>query len=146
MLRKRPANLSGPISPHKIQVIAGLLSLDAEIAGRGSWAGNAMIRAVGINWRSRYTVVRHDRREGDAVEGPGPGGYTLPRRGGRVVECGGLENRYVGNPGVGGSNPPLSAFQHAGYASLSARCALAGSACQHAQASAFACQQRFGQR
>jgi hypothetical protein len=26
-----------------------------------------------------------------------------------VVECGGLENRYVGNPGVGGSNPPLSA-------------------------------------
>src|SRR5918994_4597189 len=110
MLRKRPANLSGPISPHKIQVIAGLLSLDAEIAGRGSWAGNAMIRAVGINWSSRYTVVRHDRREGDAVEGPGPGGYTLPRRGGRVVECGGLENRYVGNPGVGGSNPPLSAL------------------------------------
>jgi len=52
------------------------------------------------------------------VEGAGPGGYTLPRRGGRVVECGGLENRYVGNPGVGGSNPPLSAlwslsaFQH----------------------------------
>ena len=45
------------------------------------------------------------------VEGPSPGGYTLPRRGGRVVECGGLENRYVGNPGVGGSNPPLSAFQ-----------------------------------
>ena len=26
-----------------------------------------------------------------------------------MVECGGLENRYVGNPGVGGSNPPLSA-------------------------------------
>jgi hypothetical protein len=44
------------------------------------------------------------------VEGAGPGGYTLPRRGGRVVECGGLENRYVGNPGVGGSNPPLSAL------------------------------------
>ena len=48
------------------------------------------------------------RRE--VVEGPGSGGYTLPRRGGRVVECGGLENRYVGNPGVGGSNPPLSAL------------------------------------
>jgi hypothetical protein len=29
-------------------------------------------------------------------------------RGGRVVECGGLENRYRGNP-IGGSNPPLSA-------------------------------------
>jgi hypothetical protein len=43
------------------------------------------------------------------VEGAGSSGYTLPRRGGRVVECGGLENRYVGNPGVGGSNPPLSA-------------------------------------
>src|ERR671910_3909187 len=125
MLRKRPTNLSGPISPHKIQVIAKLLSLDAEIAGRGSWAGNAMIRAVGINWSSRYTVVRHDRREGDAVEGPGAGGYTLPRRGGRVVECGGLENRYVGNPGVGGSNPPLSAF-----GSWSARCGLTASACQ----------------
>jgi hypothetical protein len=48
--------------------------------------------------------------EGAVVEGAGPGGYTLPRRGGRVVECGGLENRYVGNPGVGGSNPPLSAL------------------------------------
>jgi hypothetical protein len=36
--------------------------------------------------------------------------YTQWWRGGRVVECGGLENRYVGNPGVGGSNPPLSAF------------------------------------
>src|SRR5829696_2258233 len=47
--------------------------------------------------------------EGAVLEGAGPGGYTLPRRGGRVVECGGLENRYVGNPGVGGSNPPLSA-------------------------------------
>ena len=43
------------------------------------------------------------------VEGVGGGRYTLSRRGGRVVECGGLENRYVGNPGVGGSNPPLSA-------------------------------------
>ena len=44
------------------------------------------------------------------VEEAGSCGYTLPRRGGRVVECGGLENRYVGNPGVGGSNPPLSAL------------------------------------
>ena len=35
--------------------------------------------------------------------------YTLLRRGGRAVECGGLENRYVGKPGIGGSNPPLSA-------------------------------------
>ena len=58
------------------------------------------------------------------VEGKGSCGYTLPRRGGRAVECGGLENRYVGNPGVGGSNPPLSAFQLAAL-----------SASQHAQAS-----------
>jgi hypothetical protein len=43
------------------------------------------------------------------VEGVGVSRYTQWRRGGRVVECGGLENRYVGNPGVGGSNPPLSA-------------------------------------
>jgi hypothetical protein len=43
------------------------------------------------------------------VEGVRMSGYTQWRRGGRVVECGGLENRYVGNPGVGGSNPPLSA-------------------------------------
>jgi hypothetical protein len=43
------------------------------------------------------------------VEGVGTSGYTQKWRGGRVVECGGLENRYVGNPGVGGSNPPLSA-------------------------------------
>ena len=50
------------------------------------------------------------------VEGAGTSGYTLPRRGGRVVECGGLENRYVGNPGVGGSNPPLSAFAARGAA------------------------------
>src|SRR5215217_7588195 len=73
-----------------------------------SWAENEMIRAVGIN--RRYRVVGYDRGGGGVVEGAGPGGYTLPRRGGRVVECGGLENRYVGNPGVGGSNPPLSAF------------------------------------
>jgi hypothetical protein len=45
------------------------------------------------------------------VEGPGLSGYTRRWRGGRVVECGGLENRYVGNPGVGGSNPPLSAHK-----------------------------------
>ena len=51
----------------------------------------------------------HDRGGGDVVEGAGTDRYTLPWRGGRVVECGGLENRYVGNPGVGGSNPPLSA-------------------------------------
>src|ERR671938_885496 len=62
---------------------------------------------VGIN--RRYRVVGYDRGGGGVVEGAWPGGYTLLRRGGRVVECGGLENRYVGNPGVGGSNPPLSA-------------------------------------
>ena len=38
--------------------------------------------------------------------GPGPG---TPRRGGRVVECGGLENRFTGNPGDEGSNPSSSA-------------------------------------
>ena len=32
-----------------------------------------------------------------------------PRRGGRVVECGGLENRFTGNPGDEGSNPSSSA-------------------------------------
>ena len=31
------------------------------------------------------------------------------RRGGRVVECGGLENRLSGNPGYEGSNPSSSA-------------------------------------
>ena len=45
------------------------------------------------------------------VEGSVASGYTQWWRGGRVVECGGLENRYVGNPGVGGSNPPLSAIR-----------------------------------
>ena len=49
------------------------------------------------------------------VEGVGTGRYTQRRRGGRVVECGGLENRYVGNPGVGGSNPPLSARLGIGF-------------------------------
>jgi hypothetical protein len=45
-----------------------------------------------------------------------------------VVECGGLENRYVGNPGVGGSNPPLSA-----HWSMSAiQHAALQAACQHA--------------
>ena len=32
------------------------------------------------------------------------------RRGGRAVECGGLENRFTGNPGNQGSNPCLSAM------------------------------------
>ena len=31
------------------------------------------------------------------------------RRGGRAVECGGLENRFTGEPGNQGSNPCLSA-------------------------------------
>ena len=31
------------------------------------------------------------------------------RRGGRAVECGGLENRFTGKPGNQGSNPCLSA-------------------------------------
>ena len=70
-----------------------------------------------------------------------------------MVECGGLENRYVGNPGVGGSNPPLSAEAR--------RCAAcrtlgpSGYACQHTTAcglrlsarfslAAVARQQRFG--
>src|SRR5215210_1773071 len=62
-----------------------------------------------MTWNSRYRVAAHDRPGANTVEAAGRSGYTLPRRGGRVVECGGLENRYVGNPGVGGSNPPLSA-------------------------------------
>src|SRR5829696_9213249 len=41
----------------RIQVFAGLLALDAEISGRGSGAVNHMIRAVGINRRSRYRVL-----------------------------------------------------------------------------------------
>src|SRR3954447_21538694 len=32
-----------------------------------------------------------------------------PRRGGRAVECGGLENRFAGSPGDEGSNPSPSA-------------------------------------
>src|SRR5215210_8809875 len=66
------------------------------------------------------------------LEASGPDRYTLSRRGGRVVECGGLENRYVGNPGVGGSNPPLSAFE-----SKSARSGLTAFACQHGGFAAF---------
>ena len=33
------------------------------------------------------------------------------RRGGRAVECGGLENRFTGEPGNQGSNPCLSAMK-----------------------------------
>ena len=53
----------------RIQVFAVLLALDAEIAGRGSWAVNDMIRAVGINRRSRYRVVGHDRGGGLWLKG-----------------------------------------------------------------------------
>src|SRR5215213_4954578 len=93
-----------------------------------SWAENEMIRAVGIN--RRYRVVGYDRGGGGVVEGAGPGGYTLPRRGGRVVECGGLENRYVGDPGVGGSNPPLSALFSLSAGQHAAACGLRLSALQ----------------
>src|SRR5215213_4221258 len=103
-------SIRSDLTAQNTSICRSLASRDAKIAGRGSWAGNEKIRAVGISWRSRYRVVGHDRGGGDVVEGAGPGGYTLLRRGGRVVECGGLENRYVGNPGVGGSNPPLSAL------------------------------------
>lgn len=37
-----------------------------------------------------------------------------PRRGGRAVECGGLENRFTRNPGNEGSNPSSSASNPAG--------------------------------
>ncbi len=37
-------------------------------------------------------------------------GASPLRRGGRVVECGGLENRFTGAPGDEGSNPSSSAF------------------------------------
>lgn len=36
------------------------------------------------------------------------------RRGGRVVECGGLENRFARNPGNEGSNPSSSASLNLG--------------------------------
>ena len=40
-----------------------------------------------------------------------PNGAASPlRRGGRVVECGGLENRFTRNPGNEGSNPSSSAI------------------------------------
>ena len=45
---------------------------------------------------------------------PEPGSNAKPSwKGGRVVECGGLENRLARNPGHGGSNPPSSATLHA---------------------------------
>src|SRR5215213_1404703 len=81
--------------------------------------------------KSRHRFAYRDPVDQDAVEVEGCSGYTLPRRGGRVVECGGLENRYVGNPGVGGSNPPLSAGHAA--ARRAARSGFA-SACQQCSA------------
>jgi hypothetical protein len=62
-----------------------------------------------INDARRPSIHARADRTSILVEGAGASGYTQRWRGGRVVECGGLENRYVGNPGVGGSNPPLSA-------------------------------------
>ena len=62
------------------------------------------------NLKSRYRSEDRVRVYQGVVEVERCSGYTLLWRGGRVVECGGLENRYVGNPGVGGSNPPLSAL------------------------------------
>ena len=96
--------------PHKIQTFAGLLFLDEERLLAGIRMPERDDPGSRINRRSRYRTVKPHRRGGDAVEGAGLGRYTRLRRGGRAVECGGLENRYVGNPGVGGSNPPLSAL------------------------------------
>ena len=58
-----------------------------------------------------------------------------------MVECGGLENRYVGNPGVGGSNPPssLSDAPACGLR-LSARRWLRQAPSQHVPCSRGACQ------
>jgi hypothetical protein len=95
-------------SVSKIRVYAGLLfsKLETRIESGNE---NGRVGTVRVTPKSRYSVGKHDRAAQDAVEVRVCSGYTLPRRGGRVVECGGLENRYVGNPGVGGSNPPLSA-------------------------------------
>ena len=75
------------------------------------------------------------------VEGEEVSRYTQWRRGGRVVECGGLENRYVGNPGVGGSNPPLSAEARRCAACRTLR--PSGYACQHTPACGLRLSARF---
>ena len=56
-------------------------------------------------------TIRHfrERSENLLVEGSSRKSFATGR-GGRVAERAGFENRYI-RKGIGGSNPPLSAFE-----------------------------------
>jgi hypothetical protein len=59
----------------------------------------------------RHSTNRMPRKARDARQRPAMSNrlaFVITRKGGRAVECTGLENRQAGNPRLGGSNPPPS--------------------------------------
>ena len=78
-------------------------------AGRRSTIGNRVcpkrVSGVRIPISPPEKVTRFGAFHISGAQAPHP-----MRRGGRVVECGGLENRFTGAPGDEGSNPSSSAI------------------------------------
>ena len=81
-------------------------------AGRRSTIGNRVCpkRVSGVRIPSSPPDLSREPRPGSLGYGAPLGGASPLRRGGRVVECGGLENRFTGAPGDEGSNPSSSAI------------------------------------
>ena len=84
----------------------------------GTGLGNARFtnRAAGNGKEVRESAARLFPPPRSTMTAPAPRGFDLRLplwRGGRVVECTALEMRHTGNR-IGGSNPPLSATDHAG--------------------------------
>ena len=83
-----------------------VLNTESCPSGRRSTIGNR----VGAKSVSRVQIPDSPPVAFLATRSPQGGASFHPmRRGGRVVECGGLENRLSGNPGYEGSNPSSSA-------------------------------------
>ena len=81
-----------------------MLTTESCPSGRRSTIGNR----VGVKSVSRVQIPDSPPVAYSAARLSGAPIHPT-RRGGRVVECGGLENRLSGNPGYEGSNPSSSA-------------------------------------
>ena len=76
---------------------------------RSNWLGGMSELAEGARLEIVYTPKAYPGFKSPSLRHLSRFEITS-RRGGRAVECGGLENRFTGEPGNQGSNPCLSAI------------------------------------
>ena len=88
----------------------GILSICCARARRSNWFGGMSELAEGARLEIVYTPKAYPGFKSPSLRHFNQFDFTS-RRGGRAVECGGLENRFTGEPGNQGSNPCLSAMR-----------------------------------